>query len=326
MKKNILVIGGSYFIGRIFVQQLSGMNGYSVHVLNRGRIPLNIPGVFEYKSNRRELGTLKKALPRLTYDAVIDFCATFPNDVASLLENLPGKVKQYIFISSCSVYEHSHDYPKIEDSPKLSAYGPGPVGEYAFHKCLLEAEAKDICSRKNIPLTILRPTYVYGPYNYCLGESYFFDLLLSGKPIPAPLDSLSLFQLVYIKDIVQILLGCIGNSEVFESEFILSSPECISYGKLMDVLSGLTDRELDTEVYSMKEMEEKNILLPFPLDHHELFSGQNIARMLNFSYTPFAAGVQETFHFYKKNVNAIKEHLEKINKNFSFDIPCLKIF
>lgn len=317
MKRNILVIGGSYFNGRIFIQKLSKMDGYSVHVLNRGRFPLNIPGVTEYSCNRRKLNDLKKTLPKLTYDTVIDFCAKFPNDITAFLENLPGRVRQYILISSCLVYEHTHDYPKFEDSPRLSAQGPGLVGEYFFNKYLLETEAKEICGLKNIPLTILRPAYIYGPYNYIPGESYFFDLLLSGRPIPAPADSLSLFQFVYVQDVAQILLKCIGKPEVFGNEYNLSAPECISYGKLMDVLSGLTDRELETEVYSIEEIEEKDIPLPFPLKHHELYAGETIARTLNFNYTPFAQGMRETFSFYKKNLSSIKKQIELIkDSNF----------
>ena len=312
MKKNILVIGGSYFIGRVFVQQLSSVDGYSVHVLNRGRFPLDIPGVTEYKCNRRELSLLKKSLPKLTYDTVIDCCAKFPNDITAFLENLPGRARQYIFLSSSMVYEHTHDYPKFEDSPRLSAQAPGLAGEYYFNKYLLETEAKEICSQKNIPLTILRPAYVYGPNNYIPGESYYFDLLLSGRPIPAPSDSISLFQFIYVRDFVKILLGCIGKPEVFGNDYILSAPEFISYDKLMDVLSGLTDRELETELCSIKEIEEKNIPLPFPLKHHELYAGESIARTLGLTYTPFAQGMREAFSFYKKNVNTIKKHVKKI--------------
>ncbi len=326
MKRNILVVGGSYFIGRMFVQQLAGMDGYSVHVLNRGRIPLHIPGVTEYACNRRELNALKKTLPKLIYDTVIDFCARYPIDIKALLENLPGRIRQYILISSCSVYETSNDYPKTEDSPMLSAQGPGLVGEYAFNKRLLEAEAKDICNEKNIPLTILRPTLAYGPYNYCPGESYFFDLLLSGQSLSMPENSLSLFQLVYVRDIVQILIKCMGRPEVFDNEYILAAPEFISYTKLANVLAGLTDRELETEFMSPEEIEEKEIPLPFPLKRHELYSGEKIARTLGFTYTPFASGMREAFSFYKKNLISVRKHFEKINEGYNMDISRLKIY
>ncbi len=320
MKRNILVIGGSYFVGRAFVQQLSGMDGFSVHVLNRGRIPLEIPGITEYKCNRRELNALKKALPKLTWDTVIDFSAKFPNDIAALLENLPGRARQYIFTSSCLVYEHSNDFPKTEDSLMLTAQGPGQFGEYVFNKRLLEDETKQICAAKNIPFTILRPAYVYGPGNYIPGEYCFFDLLISGKPIPAPSDSLSLFQFVYVQDVARIIAQCIGKPEVFGNTYNLAAPELVSYDKLMDVLSGLTSRELETEPMSVQEIEEKNIFLPFPLKHHELFFGEKIVRTLGFSYTPFTQGMSEAFHFYKKNMISEKQRMESIHEMNYIDL------
>jgi hypothetical protein len=38
--KNILIIGGSYFTGRVFVEELWKDKEYSIYVLNRGTIPI----------------------------------------------------------------------------------------------------------------------------------------------------------------------------------------------------------------------------------------------------------------------------------------------
>ena len=40
MKQNILIIGGSYFIGRVFVEELLKLQKFSIYVLNRGKMPL----------------------------------------------------------------------------------------------------------------------------------------------------------------------------------------------------------------------------------------------------------------------------------------------
>ena len=42
--KNVLIIGGSYFVGRVFVEELLKEQGYSIYVLNRGRIPIRKEG------------------------------------------------------------------------------------------------------------------------------------------------------------------------------------------------------------------------------------------------------------------------------------------
>lgn len=302
MEKNILVIGGSYFIGRIFCQALAKADGYVLHVLNRGRFPLKLKGVFEYKCDRHDGAAVKEALPAIRYDAVVDFCAYTKNDVKSLLEHIPGEVGQYIYISSCAVFLPSVDYPKTEDCPKVSSPIPGPAGEYAYGKALLEEEAGEICAKKGIPLTILRPSFVYGPYNYAPRESFFFDLILSGKEIPHPAKSLALFQFVYVRDIAQILIGCLANPIVYENDYILSAPALVSYDKLLEVFSAASGQTLRTKPLGIDEIEEKNIPLPFPLEGHEIFSGEKIARAISFAYTPFLEGMRETFDFYKKYV------------------------
>lgn len=188
--KNVLVIGGSYFIGRVFVQNLAKIDGYTVHVLNRGRYPLHIEGVLEYKCDRRDLAALKKVLPQIKFDAVVDFCAYLPDDAKTILESFSDEIGQYIYISSCVVYESSFDYPRYEDSPKIKSQQPGPVGEYAFGKRMLELEFRKLCLQKNIPLTILRPSFVYGPYNYAPRESFFFKLIQSVNLYRCPIRTL----------------------------------------------------------------------------------------------------------------------------------------
>jgi len=302
MNKKILVLGGSYFIGRIFSQSLSKTKGFSLHVLNRGRFPLNLPGVAEYQCDRHDSATIQKKLPAVVYDAVVDFCAYTKEDIKSILNTIPGKIGQYIYISSCAVFEPSSNYPKAEDFPKVKSPAPGPGGEYAYNKALLENEAKESCAEKGIPLTILRPTFVYGPYNYAPRESYFFEHILSGKRIPYPEKTLALFQFIYVRDIAQILIQCLCNQMVYENDYNLSAPELISYDRLFDVFTEISGKQLQKELLSNDIIESERIPLPFPLDGHEIFSGTKISRTLGFTYTPFPEGMRETLDFYRKYV------------------------
>jgi len=300
MKKNILIIGGSYFIGRIFVMGLSKKSDYSIHLVNRGRNPLRIAGVEEYVCDRTDITGMKKVIPPLDYHVVIDFCADFPQEINNLIENLPGKIGQYIYISTCTVYKPSLDYPKFEDSPKPSSALPGPMGEYGYNKWLLELEAQNVCQKYNIPFTILRPAFVYGPFNYAPRESFFFDLILSNNTIPIPQDSLALFQFIYVKDIAKILFASLGNEKVFNNTYNLAAEELISYDKLIEVLKQVSGRQIDTRRMSIHTINKDNLQLPFPLDQHEIYSGSLITSTLSFKYTPFIEGMKETFDFYNK--------------------------
>lgn len=302
MSKNILIIGGSYFIGRVCALMLLNDKTYSVSILNRGNNPLKKDGIKEYKSDRHDLKALKSTIPDIAYDAVIDFCAYSPKDIDSLINNIPGQIKQYIYISSCTVYETSFDYPKYEFSPKISRMGLGPAGEYAYNKLLLEKEAENICVKKKIPYTILRPAFVYGPYNYAPRESFFFKLILSKGIVPIPQNLLTLFQLVYVEDIGRIIQGCIGNKKVYNNSYNLSSPELLSYDKLLMIFNSFSDSPIKTQPYSSDTILKEHIPLPFPIEQHELFSGKLIADTLKLEYTTIDKGMKESYNFYKKYV------------------------
>jgi len=299
--KNILIIGGSYFIGRVFTLMLTRRKEYSIHVLNRGNRPLKIQGVEEYICDRNESERIKRVIPPLDWDAVVDFCADLPQEVNSMINDLPGKLNHYIYFSTCAVYKTSVDYPKYEDSPKLSGSIQGPFGDYGYKKYLTELELAKNCETKNISYTILRPAFVYGPYNYAPRESYFFDLILSNKEVPVPSNSIALFQFVYVTDIASLCISCLGNSTVYGNTYNLSAEEMISYQKLINVFEEISGERIRTREYSFEEIDQKNIPLPFPLEQHELYSGSLISKTLNFKYTPFTKGMKDTFEFYKKH-------------------------
>jgi nucleoside-diphosphate-sugar epimerase len=63
MAKNVLVIGGSYFVGRVFVEEISKEPGYSIHVMNRGNIPMRLKEVHEIKADRQNVNQIKKISP-----------------------------------------------------------------------------------------------------------------------------------------------------------------------------------------------------------------------------------------------------------------------
>jgi nucleoside-diphosphate-sugar epimerase len=300
--KNILIIGGSYFIGKVFVLELLNKEGYSIHVLNRGHNPFSRPEITEYVCDRHNIAHLKRVVPSLKWDVVVDFCAFVPDDVKSMINNLPGTIEQYIYISTCTVYEITDDFPKYEDSPKLSGPLPGPNGDYGYNKWLTEIELVNQCHEKRIPYTILRPAFVYGQFNYAPRETYFFDLILSNKDVPVPSDSLALFQFVFVRDVARICIECLGNNKVYNNAYNLSAEELVSYKKLIKVFEEISGTGVKTKKYTVKEILRSNIPLPYPLDQHELYSGSLIADTLNLQYTPFAKGMKEALEFYKKYV------------------------
>lgn len=305
--KNILIIGGSYFVGRVFVEELVKEGGYSIYVVNRGNVPLNMEGVHEIACDRNDVDGLRHKLSPLDWHAVVDFCAYESRDIKNLLSVLPeDSFEQYIYISTTSIYKDTLQLPVKEDSPKLTGPQPelGPqMASYAFNKWLAELELMKQCSQLKCHYTSLRPAIIYGKYNYAPRESWFFDMIHQGKTIILPDNKLTLFRFVSVWDVAKIIIACLGNEKVFDRAFNLSAEDLVSYRWFVEALKEITGKRITTRTESIETIDQQRIPLPFPLDKHLIYSGDLIQDVLGFQYTPFTEGMRQTYKYYKqKNV------------------------
>lgn len=300
MKKRVLIIGGSYFVGRVFMVLAARTGNYEFHVVNRGRVKLKMEGITEYICDRHDTAALAGILPGGDWDTVLDFCAYEPDDIASTLKAIPGNVKQYLYISTVTVYDPKGVAPKTEASMVLPASTDDPSYIYAFKKLQLESEAKNACDERGIGLTILRPAFIYGPYNYAPREPYYFKLILEGKPIPHPTDATSAFSFVYVKDVAQILMKCIGNEATYGETYNLAAPDRVTYQSYLSTLMDISGENLPVAPMTISQVDEQRVPLPFPLEGDEVCLGTKLANALNFQYTPFETGMRETYTGFMK--------------------------
>ncbi len=304
MPQNILIIGGSYFLGRVTVERLAVHTDLRLWVVNRGNRPLAIKTVTEITCDRNDTGRLKALLPDLNWDAVIDFCGYTPKDIHNLLSCLSSqRIAHFIFISTASIYAPTRELPIRENAALLAGPQPqlGPAADYGFQKHLAETALVNFCGPRRIPYTLFRPTLIYGRYNYAPRESYFFSRMLQSQPLIIPDPDLALFQFVYVEDVARIIATAIGRTEVINRAFNLSAPELVGYGRLADILERVFGRRIERETLSAKEIDRQGLPLPFPFDSHLIFDGSAITRALDLSYTPLEQGLFETFEWYLEN-------------------------
>lgn len=300
--KQVLVIGGSYFTGRVHAiltsKGDSGDGDIHLHVVNRGNYPLNLPNVTQYVCDRHDTAKLAEILPDITFDAVVDFCGYEPNDISSVVNAISDKIKQYIFISTCSVYDTLGDTPKVETDAMLSNFAGGVVDDYVMKKCLLEIELKNVCAEKNIPYTILRPSFIYGPFNYAPRESYFIKHIAEGTPVPVPTDATGRFSFVYVMDVADVINMSIANPKAYNEIFNLTGSD-ETYNSFLDTLEKCNGGPFNTQLVTVKEVYERNIPLPFPLDMDQLYSGKKVEDVFGYKYTSFETGMKKTFAVFK---------------------------
>lgn len=323
MKKSVLVIGGSYFAGRVFSLYTSRRDKLALHVVNRGKYTLNLPGVSEYKCDRHDVEKLSAMLPDMEFDAVVDFCGYNPDEISPIIEILPGRIGQYVFISTSSVYvstgvkkegdpvvEPDRAAPLLElscvmvdedtvRSPTMEPTRTDPIVEYICNKMLLERELRDACGSRGIPYTIVRPTFIYGPYNYAPRESYFIKHIVKGIPVPEPTDANAKFSLVYVADVAGALETFVGDEKAYNEEFNLAGVEQVTYASLFSELERCNGAPFEKRPVTVSQVRAEGIPLLFPLDADDLCSGEKMSQRFGFDYTPFAAGMDKTFAAFK---------------------------
>ena len=299
MKKNVLVIGGSYFAGRVFSIHASKDDRLALHVVNRGRYTLNLPWVSEYKCDRHDVKTLSDMLPDIYFDAVVDFCGYSPGEIELIINALSGRVGQYVFISTASIY--SKTGVKKEDDPvmEIEPETPDPISEYLYGKIHLERELKDTCAIMGIPYTIARPNFIYGPYNYAPRESYFIRQIVKGIPVPDPTDATAKFSMVYVLDVARALAIFTGNEKAYNEAFNLAGEEQVTYTMLFSELERINGKPFVKKPVTISQVMTEKIPLPFPLDADDLTSGEKMTQYFGFKYTSFADGMAKTFSAFK---------------------------
>jgi len=297
----VLIIGGTYFAGRVFAIVANG-KGYKLDFINRGRFSMKFLGdIGEYKCDRHDALGLSQ-IPSEEYDAIVDFCAYEPGDIKTLLENLKVKTQKYIFISTADVYDRTTSEPKAETAPLQSQKGFCAAADYMWNKRNLEHEAKQICDEKGINLVIIRPAFIYGPYNYAPRESYYVEKICKQQPIPVPADSTSKWNFVYVKDVAEAICACIEKDFPSGEAFNVSNDEeAVDYETYMATLKEVSDMPFTTYSVSVNQVMTENIPVPFPLvsEENELFIAQKSKELLGIKYTPLRTGLEKAFNAFK---------------------------
>lgn len=295
----ILVIGGSYFLGRVFTMIASKEN--ELTLINRGNFSMKRYGVREYKADRKNAEDLK-SIPADYYDAVVDFCAYNPGDIQLILENVKGTsqlAKKYIFVSTVDVYERNVGYMKDESAPISKVRYRGEIGEYIYGKICLEKELKEICNKIGTDYTIIRPSIIYGPNNYAPRESEFIRMVSSKMEIEYPKDAEGRFQMVYVKDVAEAIIAACETTKF--KEYNICPHEVIGYEDFMKVLTKVADVPTKLKPVTTEEALMGDLFLPFPFtkEETEIYSGKRAEDELGIVYTNLEEGMKKTYNCFK---------------------------
>lgn len=313
---NLLVIGGTYFLGKTFVELVSGE--HKVTLLNRGNRKVdfgNKENMIEVIGDRHNPQTYE-SLKGQTFDAVIDFCAYQTGDIRQVFDALGNGIKRYIYISTSDVYKKGTGVKLTEDAPLETRDFGGEAGAYILGKVALESELLACTTKANIQGTSIRPAFIYGPDNYAPRETIFFQWILGQGQILFPSDAEGFFQMVFARDVAKAIVQ-VCQLEQIESAYNICGNTLFDYTKYSELLKESTGIDFDKVPVTVEEILQKNIPMAFPLMVSEseecVDSGES---KLGITYTDAVVGMKETFQWFQAQI----AQTEAVKAEYSLDI------
>jgi nucleoside-diphosphate-sugar epimerase len=231
----ILLIGGTGNISSDCASLLH-QRGHEIVVLTRGRSVVPAP----YRpvvADRKDPLSMRRALEGVHPEVVLNFLGYELAEVQADFELFAGSIRQYIFISSATVYaKPPAKLPVTEDAPLGNAWW-----EYAQKKLVCEEWLFQKHLEKGFPVTIVRPSHTYSNIwvpNPVSSSSFTFAVRLQqGKPVFVPDDGENPWTLTASSDFAIGLAGLVGDTKALGEAFHITSDEVLTWNQIIDEIA-----------------------------------------------------------------------------------------
>jgi nucleoside-diphosphate-sugar epimerase len=231
----ILFIGGTGNISADCAELLHE-SGHDIGILSRGRNPVPA-GYRAFQADRKDPAAVRTALGQWEPEVVLNFLGYELADVQADCELFQGKVRQYVFISSATVYAKPPPHlPIVEDFPMGNAWWEYAQKKLACERWLLARRAET-----GFPVTIVRPSHTYSKLwipNPVSSSSFTFTVRLEqGKGVFVPDDGENPWTLTAASDFAVGLAGLIGKRESIGEAFHITSDEVLTWNQIVSEIA-----------------------------------------------------------------------------------------
>lgn len=241
----VLFIGGTGNISGACSRQ-AVENGVELFHMNRGIVSADIPA--EVKTITADIKDKKEvlvALGDLKFDVVVNFIAFTPDDIKQDIEVFSDRTKQYIFISSASVYQKVGGHPIITESTPLY----NPYWDYSRDKIACEDLLNDEYRKNGFPITIVRPSLTYDtviPVAIGSWTDYtIIDRMKKGQEVIIHGDGTSLWTVTHSDDFARAFVGLLGHQQAIGHAFHITSDELLNWNQVYEAVAAAAGTELN---------------------------------------------------------------------------------
>lgn len=307
----ILIVGGTGVISYAVVNE-SVKHGIEVTCINRGKSKSQkLPScVNVFIADYKNENLIKSFLKDKFYDVIIDVLCYTENDIDYSLKLFKDKCSQYIFFSSCAVYNKGNgDYECTEESELIN-----PIWKYSIDKVKCEKKLISLSNQYSLNYTIVRPAVTYGNTRipYGISPKYGFhgtiiQRLLNNKPIILWDNGEAYSTITRVEDFAIGLVGLLGNTNAYNQTVHIVGDERHKWKTVIDELANILGV---TPIYCniTKELYAKEL----PSRKGEILGGRGINQLLdnsklkslvpNFKTTiPLRKGLELTTNYYIQN-------------------------
>ena len=244
---NVLVIGGTRFVGRAIVGELL-RRGHTVTIYHRGRheVEFSRP-VAHVHGDRRDYPLFQADLARLSPEAVVDVIPMNADDTRAVVEAVRGRIRRSVHISSGDVYAPDQPIPISEDAPvRCAEVVELPLDDtiLPYSKVAVEAEIREAQGAGDFPATIMRLPAVYGPGDPVAREWFFVKRVLDGRSrIALPDGGLSLFHRGYVDDVARAVVLALESPEAAGRTYNVGHERVLTVRGIAELVAEVMDHE-----------------------------------------------------------------------------------
>jgi len=243
----VLLIGGTGTISAAIARRAAQL-GWEIFLLNRGNRKNEFKGS-EYNHIKCDIFAedkpeikekLIKALGKeKQFDAVCEFFAFTQEHVQRDFDIFNDLCRQYIFISSASVYQKPLSSYLITESTPLS----NPLWRYSRDKIACEEFLLAKYRECGFPVTIVRPSHTYDERSVPIGVHgkngswQVLKRMLDGKPVIIHGDGSSLWTLTHNSDFARAFVRLIGNIHAIGESVHITSDESVTWNQIYGIIA-----------------------------------------------------------------------------------------
>ena len=311
----ILVIGGTQLIGRALVEQLLA-RGDEVALMHRGHDTPFGDRVRSMRCDRNDVAAVQGALTGERFDVVYDNVydwqrGTTPQQVLAAARATAPGLSRYVFTSSVAVYPTGGVY--TEDAALVAVDHPEV---YGAQKANTERALFALGAREGLPVSTLRPAFIYGPHNAFDREAFFFDRLRDHRPIIIPDDGQATMQWVSAHDVARAAILAATHDVAIGQAYNLGSLPAITQLDFVKLLARASGHTLQVAHVPRARIQQMGGSVMRPPNYFGVYLDlpaitadcSRVTQQLGLTLTPLEAGMRDTYAWYARQSRAARDY------------------